>query len=361
MAELAAEPQYALERMLCLRRGSEVAQQRGDSQEGLARMEEAQRILRASPFDSDMGELRIELELAEAYRMAGRNREAAATFQQASQCLAALGREDTQTAVVIYNDWALATDKLGQPREAEKLFLRAIQIGRTDDTDEAVSPMILNNYAKTLRQLGRLDEAAKYAERAYARAGETDNQLAIDQSLYVRALIYLDQSNVAAAAQALEEVEPRLRKRYPANSYWFGALASAKSLLADGRGDLQTSSQLADEAVRTVEASIRAGGQGADFLPIVLLRRSTVRLATGHQSEAAADASRALNLLQTGDPPGVSSAYVGHAYLTLGHVMQAQGASAEARAAFRSAAENLQATLGPDHPDTRKAQQLAAM
>jgi serine/threonine-protein kinase len=358
--ELPAESQYALDRILCLRRGSEVAQQRGDSKEGIARMLEAQRTLRTSAFDSDIRELRVSLELAEAYRMAGWNREAAENFQKAAQLLSSLGRDDTQTAVVIFNDWALALDRLGRPLEAEKLFLRAISVSRTDDTDEAVSPMILNNYAKTLCQLGRFAEARVYAERAYTRANQTDNQLVIDQSLYVRALIYLDQHDVARAAAALQEVEPRLRRRYPADSYWFGALASAKSMLADSKGDLRTSAKLADEAVQNIEVAISSGKQGADFLPIALLRRSTIELAAGRREEAATDATRALRLFEAAIQPGTASAYIGRAYLTLGEAEEAQGKLDEARSAFRSAAQQFEDTLGADHPDTRQALQWAA-
>jgi hypothetical protein len=37
--------------------------------------------------------------------------------------------------------------------------------------------MVLNNYAKFLRQLVRLDEAADYGQRAYAEAEKVQNQL----------------------------------------------------------------------------------------------------------------------------------------------------------------------------------------
>ena len=57
-----------------------------------------------------------------------------------------------------------------RPLQAEKLFRRAIDISRAGQTEETVSPILLNNYAKTLYQLGRLGEAADYAERAYAKA-----------------------------------------------------------------------------------------------------------------------------------------------------------------------------------------------
>jgi len=50
---------------------------------------------------------------------------------------------------------------------------------------------------------------------------------------------------------------------------------------------------------------------------------------------------------------------VGRAYLNLGRALQAQGKSQDARAAFRSAAQNLERALGPDHPDARTASQFA--
>jgi hypothetical protein len=43
------------------------------------------------------------------------------------------------------------------------------------------------------------------------------------------------------------------------------------------------------------------------------------------------------------------------ASLLVNRALQAQGNNDEARAAFRSAAEHLEKTLGPDHPDSRAA------
>ncbi|HEY7302896.1 MAG TPA: serine/threonine-protein kinase [Bryobacteraceae bacterium] len=360
LRELPTESQFALDRILCLRRGSEVAQERGDSQDGIARIVEAQKILKKSPFDSDVQELRVSMELAEAYRMAGQNQQAASTFEHAAKSLSSLGRDDTQTAVVLFNDWALALDRLGRPREAQKLFLRAIDISRAGETDESVSPVLLNNYAKTLRQLGHLNDAVRYGERAYTKARSVDNQLAISQSLYVRALIYIDQHDFGRATAMLGELEPRLRRNLPSGSYWFGALESARALLAERRGDVRTALQLADRAVHTTEAAVKSGSQGLDFLPIALLRRSIVRFETGERDEAASDARRALNLFQPGGQKRIYSAYTGQAYLALGRALQAQGKDDQAEAAFQSATEHLQHTLGDDHPDTRSARILAA-
>ncbi len=357
LGELPAGSQYDLDRIFCLRRGSEVAQERGDPQQGITRMEVVKEILRHSPFDSDILDLHASIELAEAYRVAGQNELASSTFEQAAALLTPLGRSDTQTAVVIFNDWALALDKLGQPMEAERLFRRAIEISRAGQTEETVSPILLNNYAKTLYQLGRLEESADYAGRAYNKALQTRDQMAIYQSLYVRALIDIEQHDFNHAAAMLGKVEPVIRRSLPSDSFWFGLLASAQALLASGRGDFQTALPLADQAVTIVEAAKKNGRSGSDFLPIVLVRRSTVELEAGQPARAADDAERALTQLKAASAPGAFSSHIGRAYLNQGRALQSQGKFDQANAAFRSAVENLQNTV-PNHPDTRSAQRF---
>ena len=131
-----------------------------------------------------------------------------------------LGRNDTQTAVVVFNDWALALDKLGQPLEAERLFRRAIDISRAGQTEETVSPILLNNYAKTLYQLGRLEEAADYAGRAYAKAQQTGDQMVIYQSLYVACVDLTLSSMISTVRQPCSpKVEPVMRRKPPARQF----------------------------------------------------------------------------------------------------------------------------------------------
>ena len=86
----------------------------------------AQRLLQVSPVRSEMLDLRVLMDLAEAYRGAGQFREAIATFEQASARLTSLGRDETETAGTLFNDWALALWQRGRPLEAEPIFRRAI-------------------------------------------------------------------------------------------------------------------------------------------------------------------------------------------------------------------------------------------
>lgn len=359
LRELPENPQFALARIDCLQDGSEVAQGSGNIREGIARAQAAQRVLRQSPFDSDVLELDRWTDLAKAYSSAGQDSEAESAFERAGALLSALGRDDTGTAVSLFNNWGLELEQLGRPLEAERLFRRAIDLSRTSRSEDTVSPVVLCNYSVSLRELGRFKEAADYAERAYTKAQRVGPQVAVDHSLLARAKIYIAQGNSSRAAAMLAEAEPRLQKSLPTGHYAFATLASAKALNALLRGDIPTAMKLADQSVSIDEAAAKGGGEGIYYLPTLLLNRSAVELAASHPDQAAADAMRALGLSQAGAKPGTLSSIQGSAYLALGRALQAQGKPEEARAAFRSAAEHLRVTLGADHPDARSARQLA--
>jgi len=294
----------------------------------------------------------------EAYRDAGQLREASAAFEQAAALLTSLGRDDTQTAGTIFNNWALALNQLGRPLEAERIYRRAIDISRDDQREQTVSPMLLINYARSLRDLGRLDEAADYLERGYAKAQQADDQVVINQSLLLRASVYRGLGDLTRAAEMLSEVEPRLRRNLPTGHIAFASLASERARNAQASGDLSTALDLANQAMAIAEASVKAGRQGVDNLPILLVHRSDIELQLRRPDEAAADAARALTMLQQAAQPGTLSSTLGRAYFALGRALLGQGHRDEGRAALRSAVEHLQSALGSDHPETRSARQL---
>jgi serine/threonine-protein kinase len=358
---LPTQPQFALDRVFCLLRESEVARGEGASQKAIERARDAQGLLKNSPLRSEILDLRALMDVAESYRVAGQYRDAIPVFEQASVLMDSLGRGNTDTAGTLLNNWALALQLFGRPLEAEKLYRRAIDISRAGQSEEAVSPMLLNNYARTLRDLARLDEAALYAEHAYAKAKQSDARVILQQSAAMRARIYRDQHNFARASVMFTEAETMYRRNLPPGHPAFALLASDRSLLELERGNLESALRLANEASTMLEAAVKSGRGGAEAIPWLLGRRSDVELRLSRPDEAAADASRALSLLQATAQPGTFSSNLGHAYLSLGRALQALGKREEARAAFRSAAEHLQNTVGPDHPDTRSARQLAGL
>jgi eukaryotic-like serine/threonine-protein kinase len=359
LQELGNDNRFALDRMFCLIRGTEVARARGDSREGAVRVEAAQRALKQAPFKSDLMELQLLMDMAESYYLAGRYEEGNAAFEQASTRLTALGRDDTQTAVTLFNNWGVALGLAGRPQDSARVLRRAVEISRAGQSEDAVSPMLLVNYARSLRELHQINEAADYAERGYAKAQRSGAQVVIGQSLLLRAQIYIDQGDLQRAEAMLDEVEPQLRKGLPAGHIAFGALASVRALLAQAYGDLPAALELSTQAVTISEVAMKAGRLGGDYLPTFLLRRSDVELQLGHPDQAEADAVRAIGLLQASTQMRTFSSTLGRAHLTLGRALQSQGKLSEANPAFHSAAEHLQKALGPDHPDTRRALLLA--
>ena len=364
MAELPDEPMFILDRVFCLERGTEVARNRGEVSEGVARAETAQRLLQRSPLRSDVLELGNLVTLAGAYADAGRQRDAIKAFEQAAARLTDLGRDDTQRAATLFNNWGLTLTLAGQPLEAENVFHRAVAIGQDSRGEETVSPMLLVNYARSLRDLGRLDEAADYAERGYEKARQAGDTMATGQALLLRASIYRGKGDLERSQEVLAELDSRLRT-LPPGHIAFGALASQQALNAQALGRSAEALDFANKAVTIAENAPK--GRGSYYLRSFLVYRSDIELALGRADQAAADATRALALFQ-GDsqvqpesPAETFSSHLGQTYLSLGRAQQAQGKSEQARAAFRSAAQNLESTLGADNVEARRARQLATM
>ncbi len=360
LAHLPDTPQFALDRIFCLLRGAEADRFAGEPGRAVDRVLSARETLARSVLPSEILELRISMDLADSYREIGRYAEAIAVFEQSAQQLTRLGRDDTQTAGTLFNNWALCLDDMGRTLEAERIFKRAIDLSRDDRGEATVSPMLLNNYARTLSGLARLEEAADYAERAHTRAVEANDNVVINQSLLVREGIYYGQGEIKRAAQMLAQVEPRLREALPQGHFVFASLESRRSVHAKAAGDLNEARLLADKAIVMIENAVKAGGPGGWLVPTLRLRRADLEIELRLPSEAVADAEVAVAALERAAEPGTHSRWLGQTYLTLGRAHDAQGNGPEAREAFRTALTHLESSVGPEHPDTRAARQFAA-
>ena len=360
MRELDTQQQLSSDRSFCLLRGSEIAYRNGNSQEAISRARASEQAIQGSPSHWNLQELDVLINLAGVLGDAGKFREANRTFGQASALMADLGYDDTQKAVKLFNDWALCLTYDGRQLEAERIYRRAIEISRTDQTEGSIPSVLLYNYAGVLRELGRGSEAASYLESAATKARKENNQILIDQTDLQKARMYTDNREYARAAELMMQVEPRLRKKFPPNHYAFAALASDRSRLALDTGDTASALRLANRAIDLDEASIKEIGECAAFIPMLLTRRSRVELKAQESNRAEADAVRALQLLKEQSESGIHSSNIGRAYLALALSLRAQGKLGESRDAFRNAFQNLQDTLGPGHPDTKAALSTAS-
>ena len=355
-AELPNEPQFAGDRIECNLRASQIARNAGDTTRALQRANDAAVLFASLRFPSKALEMRILIDFGDAYRIAGRYREAGAAFEQAYARLVALGRENTETASTLFNNWGLSLYLSGRTLDAEALFRRAVQNSSADGREGSSSPMLLVNYARVLDRLDRSAEAAAYAETADRRAREAGDNVVVSQALLMRSGIYVRLHDVKRAQLMLDEVEPRLSQFFPAGHAAFASLASYRALVAQAEGRLGAATEAADRAV----AMAQAGGRQNPGLALWLRRRADLELAEGRWAEAVADATHALALEQKLVSSDAPSSNVGAAYLTLGLALQAQGESEKARAAFASAFEQLRPTLGASHSQTREAEQRLA-
>lgn len=358
LGETAAGSRLALDRVYCLQRGSEVAREAGEMQEAIARVQAAQQLLDGSPLRSEVLQTNLMLTLAATYTTADQLRDAASTYAAAARRMTELGRDNTQTAGTLYSDWGLALTLMGRPLEAVSVLRRAIDIGQDQRGDESVSPVLLINYARALRDAGRFDEASEYAEQAHHLAVRLGLEGTVNHALLTRARNYLAQGDTNRAEVMLDEAEQRLRQVLPEGHYAFGAVISQRSLLAQLRGDLAGALRLADKGLAVIEAAMAAGEGGATTFPILLMQRSALRLAFSQPEPAVEDATRALRSLEDSAPADTHTIGLGRAYLTLSRALHGRGDPEGERAMLVSALAHFQDAAGTDHPETREARAL---
>ena len=354
LAGVPSDRAFVLDRVFCERQASTVARDAGDSTADIAHVLTADRLLRASGMGSELARLSMAMEIAEAYRNAGHDVDAAAAFAAAFAQMTALGRDQTEQAGTLLNNWALTY--VGQPREAERLYRRAVQIGSADSAGASVSPMLLTNLAREVHELGRVDEAIELADRAAAEAARLGDAVVLQQGLLVRVRAYRDEGNLDHAAALLDEFERTQRSRLPAGHIAFAAADIERGILAWLRGDLAGAHAALDRAVAVAEAS----SQGKLMLARGLLRRADVQVAEGRPDAAAVDADRGLALEMAYAAPGALLSTVGRAYAAVGRARHAAGDDAAARVALAEAVRHFAATLGPEHQETRAASDLLA-
>jgi tetratricopeptide (TPR) repeat protein len=260
--------------------------------------------------------------------------------------------------VKLFDDWALTLSYDGRELDAQRTYRRALDISRNDETNSAVAPDLLLNYAGLLQELGQTTEAARDFVLASKKVRELNDNVLVDNTDLMQADMFIDAHAFAQATRQLDELEQRLRKRYAPEHYVFAELSSARARIALGRGDLPSASHFATEAVELDEASMRRIGQCANLLTSLLVSRSGIDLKSGEREQAVSDARRAIKRLEEAEDPSILSSNVGRAYLALAQALEAEGKPDEAQLAARKAYANLQTTLGSDQPDTRSARQL---
>lgn len=355
--ELPNEPEYALDRVFCLLRGGEVATYAGRTlDESVARAQAAQQVLNSSGLSSSYLNLRV-LETLGDFYVESHLPQAIATDQQAVALEKRLGYDGTMTASETLSSLGVALMRAGRPAEAEQCFRRALEILGSREV-----PWNLQAYAEALRQLGRVKEAAGYASRGYSaalkRGDDKDGELLCLLELL---RIYADERKFSDAESAFSGAEKLARSILPPGYYLFAIIASDRAQLSRAEGRLAAALSAADQSIILDEADIHSGRGGSPWLPWFLYRRAGIEVESSQPEKAIHDAQRAISLLQSTVGANEFSMHIGLAYLYMGQAFHLKGNESEAKADFRSAAEQLEKTLGRDNTSSRMARQLASL
>jgi tetratricopeptide (TPR) repeat protein len=325
---------------------------------GVERALAGMRVLRASPLRTDVDEMSAELDLASAYSEAGKDLASLPEFERSERLLSELGLDESNFAVILYNNWGLELDQIGRPLEAENAYRHVLDISRDAGGVDSVSPLVLVNYARILRELDRFEQADATAQLAYTRAVQLKNEVVINQALMERSSIYLDMRRPQQAETMLAEVEPRLQKSLPANHYAFASLAGRRARISLEENHLEAATQESDRALALIEATVKAGNEGAFILPAMYADRSDIDRAANRFDEAARDADHAIELLRATLEPGSYSRKMGLARLARARALDAGDRKEEARKEAQQAADQLERSSGADYPETRAAREL---
>jgi serine/threonine protein kinase/tetratricopeptide (TPR) repeat protein len=288
--------------------------------------------------------------VAFGYHLSGRNVEAGRYFEQALRKYKDLGRERSDGALTIMNDWAVALRGAGVPGHALQLLDDEARIETQRESGAGPSVTVLGNQARMLQALGRFERARITYElecQLATRHGDDFSEvhcqlglasLAVETRAFDQAAAYLSRA-LELLGSNVPQGSPPMRVR----AVLQGRIDLAAGRLAEARAQFDRALENQDASPTTLDAE---------------LGKAETELAAQNAAEAAQNARRGLQWAtsQQGDLP--HSSQTGLAWLMLGRALQALGDRAQAHKAFDAAVLHLSNTVDSDHPALLQARQL---
>jgi len=293
--------------------------------------------------------------LAIGYDMRGDTAGAEDAYTETWNQLHRFGRDDSNDAATLLNNWAIArtnTDILG----AFELQAKAISVMEAGETAEAVPAAFRANYARLLNRLARYREARSVYERARTEARQHDNVLTVGTTSLGLARACRSLGDLPCAREALREAAPALTSSFPPLHGFIAELAAERGLLASATGGEEAARRLLTEAVDIYEKSPERYPSHIE----ALLDLARLELQAGRVEEADRWARRALDLSERFRGRVPRSAWVGQSQATLAEIDLARGKGADARRLFAESLDQMRPTLGDSHPAVLEAQSRVA-
>jgi serine/threonine-protein kinase len=339
----------------CLRDRAYIAQNTFDPQAALDYAMQAQARLRESPIPKPDVEAQLLADIAAAHYLAGRNAAAERYYAEALDKLTRLGRGESPSVFFLRNNWGIASFASGDTHRALEQYDEALRIAVERSIGGEPPPYLLLNRAFALATLARYPEALEAYQAAIDSAARAGNAGVRIGSLASRANMYVTMGDVARAELELAAIAPEVGKTIPPDSVPAKSIKQGQARIDAARGRFREAIAGLSEIVEFFE------GRQMAVAPLVRVVnfRADVFLREGNTQAAMTDARRALEVARAlqGDKP--YSSLTGQSLLLMARVHETRGEGANARSVASQAATQLVETLGVEHPDTRRAQQLA--
>ena len=337
----------------CLRNRGYIAQNTNDAQAALDYALRAQARVRESPIPKPDVEAMILADIAAAHYLAGRNGDAERFYAQALARMTEIGRGESPSVFFLRNNWGAASNSAGDTRRALEQYDEALRIAVQRSIGGEPPPYLLLNRASALSSLARYPEALeayRVAIESATRAGHTGVRVG---ALAYRAGTYLLMGDIDRAEREVADVAPEIGESIPPDSVPAMTILQVQARVDAARGRFP-------EAIAGLTKIVEFfDGRGMAVAPLAraLNFRADAHLGQGDAHAALADARRALEISRRlqGDKPW--SSLTGLSLLSIARIQEGVGDHDAARLAAREALPHLIETLGPDHPDARRAEQ----
>jgi tetratricopeptide (TPR) repeat protein len=288
--------------------------------------------------------------MAFAEGLSGRNDLAGQSFERSLALYARAGREHSADAIAIRNNWAVISEKAGNPRRALDLFEQSLRMVAENDPRGEPPPYLIGNRGRALEMLGRYRDSREAYAQCIAAAVQAGAIRVQANCLLGAASSSRGLGDLSAAEDALGKMSAIVSASLPATSTEAIALPNIRGRIELARGQLAKARADLDLAI--------AAGKVVSLKTNALLARAELNLDENKMPAAQADARQALALAQASQGGIPYSNHTGLAWLMLGRVLAKQGETAPAHNAFQAAIEHLSNTVDNAHPMLVRAREL---
>lgn len=354
MVALAKYPIGTAARTRCLVSATYAAAQRGDTMAGVEFAEQAKREAEhepGPPLDRLAGPIAV---LASAYTNDGRYAAAKQAHEQGIAILRESGLAESVRMATALNNAGVNLLQAGASKDALAAFEQSLAIDRVAGTG-AYSATTQANYAASLLQVGRANEAVASLDRTVLEARRQKNPVGMGRSLLLASRAHLFAGDVAGAATLSDEAAATINGTLPPRHAGRAALQTQQGQIALAQGDTQKARDLLLASVAMFEA---AAPRSSDRV-LTLAALADVHRARGEHADALRRAEESLVLARNsaGDLP--FSYRVGVAALAMCEAGIAVS-NAESAQSCDLAIAQLAGAVGEDAPTTRHARALRA-